>query len=76
MPDSGEFVLTKTSGEYFFLCLSVFFIKTLAFFFSLSGTESSRSKQTMSAGSDFAFSKNLGLLPGTKTKLRNRFDIK
>jgi len=49
MPDSGEFVLTKTSAKYFFLCLSVFFISALAFFFSLSGTESSRSKQTMSA---------------------------
>jgi len=29
----------------------------------------------MSAGSDFAFSKNLGLFPGTKTRLRNRFAI-
>jgi len=72
-PDSGEFVLTKTSGEYFFLCLSVFYINVLAFFFSLSGTESSRSKHTISAGSDFAFSKNLELFPGTKTRLRNRY---
>jgi hypothetical protein len=56
-------------------CLSVFFIKALAFFFSLSGTESSRSKQTIKAAIDFAFSKNLGLLPGTKTRLRNRFAI-
>ena len=75
LPDSGEFVLTNTSGEYSFLCFSVFFINDLAFFFSLSGTESSRSKQTMSAGNDFAFSKNLGLFPGTKTRLRNRFGI-
>jgi len=30
----------------------------------------------MSAGRDFAFSKNLGLFPGTKTRLRKRFVIK
>ena len=41
-----------------------------AFFFSTSGTESSRSKHTISADKDFAFSKNLGLFPGTKIRLR------
>ena len=35
-----------------------------------------KSKQTISPESDFAFSKNRGLFPGTKTRLRKRFVIK
>src|SRR2546426_5544175 len=43
----------------------------LATSFSLAGTESSRSRQMMSAVSVLAFSKNRVLLPGTKIRLLN-----
>ena len=66
----------NTEAEKSLRSFNFFEINVLASCFSLSGTESSKSKQTISAGRDFAFSKNLGLFPGTKIKLRKRFVFK
>jgi len=70
LPDAGELVRTKIEDLYDLLDFNADLISFLAFAFSLSGTESSRSKQTMSACRFFAFSRNLELFPGTKIRLR------
>jgi hypothetical protein len=70
LPELGEFVLTKIEDLYNFRAFNADLINFRAFVFSLSGTESSKSKQTISDWSVFAFSKNLELFPGTKMRLR------
>jgi hypothetical protein len=69
-PEIGELVRTKIDDLYYFRDFNAFLISFRAFTFSMSGTESSKSKQTISACSFFAFSRNLELFPGTKIRLR------
>ena len=75
IPDAGELVRTKTdraAASSAAMPRAAPATMRRAAAFSWCGTESSRSRQTTSASSARAFSRNLALLPGTNARERNR----